>query len=180
MDRLPVIKERLQTIAIPVEAEEDGLRWKLTDLGDLSFKDAYQFFKSPSSAVSWSKHNWSKVIPPSKSLLVWGIIQNKIATDDNLRIRGCIVTSMYSLCNCCCENVLHLFCSCNFASQVWSWLGSKLNLQIDISTTLSIISVCDRKWSPQVYDVITAAMFIVFGEFGTAEISPGLKTARLS
>lgn len=43
----------------------------------------------------------------------------------------CIVTSVCSLCQCSCEPAFHLFCSCKFAARLWSWLGSKLNVQID-------------------------------------------------
>jgi hypothetical protein len=49
---------------------------------------------SESTQVSWSSLIWYKFTPPSNSFAVWRCLHNKMATDENLIKRGCIMVSI--------------------------------------------------------------------------------------
>lgn len=83
LDKFSIINDVLKAVCIPFDSGEDILRWKLTSLGDLPFKQAYQFQAPVSQSVEWTKFIWSRIIPPFKSILVWRLIRNRITTDDN-------------------------------------------------------------------------------------------------
>ncbi|GAU48979.1 hypothetical protein TSUD_245700 [Trifolium subterraneum] len=84
-------------VTIPLNQSEDHLIWKHTDSGDLLLKDAYHFKLQHFQELHWTKIIWNHDIPPSKSLLVWRIMHNRIPTDENLLIRGCYMPSMCSI-----------------------------------------------------------------------------------
>jgi hypothetical protein len=44
--------------------------------------------------LHWAKNIWSIDIPPSKSLVSWRLIHDKLPIDDNLRVRGCLLPSV--------------------------------------------------------------------------------------
>ncbi|GAU41182.1 hypothetical protein TSUD_89780 [Trifolium subterraneum] len=79
----------VQQVIIPIEPSHDKLLWKQTDSGDLKLSDAYLFKVPQFQDLHWAKVIWSPDIPPSKSLLVWRIMDNKVSTYENLMIRGC-------------------------------------------------------------------------------------------
>ncbi|GAU32674.1 hypothetical protein TSUD_218510 [Trifolium subterraneum] len=63
--------------------------------------------------MHWAKTIWNSDIPPSKSLLVWRLMHNKVPTDENLMLRGCYMPSMCSICNNTCKsssNSIRDFC----------------------------------------------------------------------
>ncbi|GAU43411.1 hypothetical protein TSUD_398880 [Trifolium subterraneum] len=96
----------VQQVTIPIEPAQDKLLWKHTDTCELQLSDAYLFKLQPFQELHWAKLIWNPDIPPSKSLLVWRLMHNKIPTDDNLMLRGCELPSMCSLCS---KNVEFLF-----------------------------------------------------------------------
>lgn len=79
-----------------------------------------------------------------KSFLIWRIIHEKIPIDENLWLWGCIVVSICSLCGCHYETSIHLFLQCWYARTLWSWFGNCLSLNIDVSSIISILSLCIR------------------------------------
>ncbi|PNX55034.1 hypothetical protein L195_g048658, partial [Trifolium pratense] len=83
----PQLLSYLQQFSIPFEDKEDFLIWNHTTSGELTMKDAYQFFSNPGPTASWSKTIWNIVIPPSKSFLVWRLFHHKMPTDDALSAR---------------------------------------------------------------------------------------------
>jgi hypothetical protein len=58
--------------------------------GILTLKDSYIFQSPPGQKIPWAKLIWSSSIPPSKSLLLWRILHNKIPTDDCLKLEVAI------------------------------------------------------------------------------------------
>jgi ribonuclease HI len=83
---------------------------------------------------------------------------NKIPTDDNLRERGCNLTSMCSLCNSNIETIFHLFFECRFAFGFWCWLATSLDMIIQFQSLEDIWSLCNRAISAQCRIVIKAAI----------------------
>lgn len=47
--------------------------------------------------VRWGNLIWDPYIPPSRSFLFWRLLHNRVATDENLKARGCIVVSVCCL-----------------------------------------------------------------------------------
>ncbi|GAU30172.1 hypothetical protein TSUD_311230 [Trifolium subterraneum] len=74
----------VQRVTIPVVHVPDSLVWVDTANGLLSLKDAYEVKRSHFPAISWAKSIWCKEVPPSRSLLVWRMMLDKLPTDDNL------------------------------------------------------------------------------------------------
>ena len=59
----------LRRVLLPIRNIEDTLIWPYCSTGDLSIRDAYQFFRS-SVPVSWARHLWGPHIPPRISTFV--------------------------------------------------------------------------------------------------------------
>ncbi|CAJ2632471.1 unnamed protein product [Trifolium pratense] len=145
-------------VIIPLEPCQDHLLWNHTDSGDLQLKAAYQFKMQNFQDLHWAKTIWNSDIPPSKSLLVWRLMLNKVPTDENLMIRGCYMPSMCSICKSQVESSFHIFFECSFAVRTWSWLAGCLNLVLQFSSIEDIWKLCDLNWSPQCKTTLTAAI----------------------
>ncbi|CAJ2668044.1 unnamed protein product [Trifolium pratense] len=112
-------------------------------------KDAYDFKRLHFPVKAWAKTIWCKEVPPSKSLLVWRLMQDKIPTDDKLMERGCSLPSICSLCHICSESTFHLFFECNFEVNLWRWLASILGKALHFQSLEDIWKFCDSSWTPQ-------------------------------
>ncbi|CAJ2652437.1 unnamed protein product [Trifolium pratense] len=148
----------LHQVIIPMDQSQDKLLWKHTDSGDLEIKEAYQFKMQQYQDLHWAKIIWSPDIPPSKSLLVWRLMHDKVPTDENLMLRGCSFPSMCNLCNNHVESSFHIFFECEFAIKLWSWLARCLNLVLQFTSMEDIWKLCDLNWSPQCKVTLTAAI----------------------
>ncbi|KAK2430924.1 hypothetical protein QL285_029213 [Trifolium repens] len=148
----------IAAVVIPMELENDTLLWQHTDSGDLSFKQAYTFKNMHVQELPWAKHIWRTEIPPSKSLMVWRLMHEKMPTDENLMSRGCAISSMCNLCKTHVESSFHLFFECSYAIKLWSWLAGCLNFTIQFYSTDDIWKLCDLNWSPQSKVTITTAI----------------------
>jgi hypothetical protein len=99
LQAFPTLLSIVSQITIPVVPSKDKLMWQHTDDGDLKLKDAYLFKSQQVQDLSWAKAIWNKDIPPSKAMLAWRIMHNKVPTDENLKSRGCSIPSMCNLCS---------------------------------------------------------------------------------
>ena len=79
-------------------------------------------------------------------------------TDENLMKRGCIVVSVCSLCMNAVETSDHIFLGCQFATQLWHWIGTKLNCVIDHSSVDTLLACRPARCSSQVSDIYVAAI----------------------
>jgi ribonuclease HI len=132
--------------------------WNNSSSGSLSLKDAYLYQDPVGQKLHWSKIIWNISIPPSRSLLVWRLILHKLPTDDNLLVRGCHLPSVCSICFVDNETSPHLFFQCSFASYLWRWFLSLINIHCSISCFDDLWSICNRGWGPQCKFVIIAAI----------------------
>jgi hypothetical protein len=148
LNAYPQLQSFLDKVTIPLVPEDDNLYWKQSPDGCLSLKDAYSLHCSPPQSMPWAKLIWNHSIPPAKSLLVWRCLHAKLPTDDNLALRGCYLPSMCSLCGEQSETSFHLFLDCRFATRIWSWLSSLLNIPCNFATFYDVFSLCNRSWSP--------------------------------
>jgi hypothetical protein len=174
----------LNQVSIPIEDKNDKILWMHATSGDLSLKKAYQHFTPSGNIVSWAKLLWNLAIPPSESFMVWRLLHNKLATDENLAIRGFHLPSMCSLCNKEPETSIHLFLHCPFALSLWHWLASVIKINIDLSSFVSVLNICNRGWRhPQCKVTIAAAVIYIYNavwncrnQYRYQNIKPNLKS----
>ncbi|KAK2364401.1 hypothetical protein QL285_089276 [Trifolium repens] len=145
-------------VIIPMEPDADSLLWKNIDDGDLTLKEAYLFKLQQVHDLPWANSIWSSDIPPSKSLLVWRIMHDKVPTDENLMSRGCYIPSICNLCSCHVETTFHLFFECSYAIRLWSWFAGCVNQVLHFSSLEDMWKIADLNWSPQCRVTITAAI----------------------
>jgi hypothetical protein len=86
LQAFPALLSIVSQITIHVVPSNDKIMWQHTDDGDLKLKDAYLFKSQQVQELSWAKAIWSKDIPPSKSMLAWRIMHNKVPTNENLNL----------------------------------------------------------------------------------------------
>ncbi|XP_045802493.1 uncharacterized protein LOC123896099 [Trifolium pratense] len=156
--QFPIITCNIHALSLPSIPEPDELIWEDSISGELTFKLAYSCDMQPPQCIGWTKFIWKLFIPPSRSLVAWRIMHNVIATDDNLIKRGLTIVSCCSLCGSSYETVTHLFLRCPFIMQYWNWLSSLLGMPLDLSNFDSLLGICNKGWSPQLHDLIIAAI----------------------
>lgn len=162
LQHFPVLCNDWLNITVPNDPVPDKRVWSYSSSGQLSLKDAYMFLFLAGNSLSCFKSIWKSCIPPSKSMLLWRLMHNKVATDENLRIRGCTVVSICSLCNTAVESSQHLFFDCAFATEIWNWLAYFLELKLNHSSLNSILSICFGTYSKQASHVLLAVVTYVF------------------
>jgi len=155
---VPNLSFLIYHVTIPSHNHPDRLIWKHNSTGDLTLKEAYNFKKHRYPTLQWAKIIWSKDFPPSKSLLVWRLMLNKLPTDDNLSARGCLLPSMCSLCGNQEETSFHLFFECMYAVNLWCWFASMINRTLQFQSMEDMWSICNASWNPQCKIIITATM----------------------
>jgi len=158
----PQLRTFVNKIDVPISDKEDSLVWKHNSTGTLSLKEAYEFKKNQFPKLSWTSLIWSKDIPPSKSIMVWRLMLDKLPTDDNLTLRGCSFPSMCSLCFKTNETAFHLFFECPFAVNLWNWFASVINCNLQFQVKEDVWAICNKGWNPQCKIVITAAIINIF------------------
>ncbi|PNY17703.1 ribonuclease H [Trifolium pratense] len=104
----PNLRQIVQKVTILIEDKMDKLLWKESTSGELSLKDAFLFKAPVGNNLGWAKSIWSKDIPHSKSLFVWRLMHDKIATDDKMTEKGFNLPSMCTLCSSYAESIPHL------------------------------------------------------------------------
>lgn len=155
---IPSLRFRANQVIIPLQQKEDFLIWNHTDNGSLSVKDAYSFKRHHSPHLDWAKCIWSADIPPSKSLISWRLMHDKLPNDEHLMDRGCYTPSMCSLCHSNVENSFHLFFECPYSIKLWCWFASVLNMNLQFHDIADIWKLCDRGWTPQCKLVVKASI----------------------
>jgi hypothetical protein len=156
--RFPILKSLMQHVTLPVDVTKDKLVWKGSADGELSAKIAYEFKRHHLPNLDWAKSIWCIDIPPSKSLITWRLMHDKLATDENLKLRGCSLPSICSLCSNYEESTFHLFFECSFSSSLWCWLASILNQTLNFQSIEDLWKLCDRGWNAQRKLVIKATI----------------------
>lgn len=154
----PNLHNFIKDVSIHVIEKEDKIIWKHSHDRGLFFKEAYQFHCNGGQNLSWAKNIWNNAIPPSKSTMIWRTLHNKLPTDDNLSLRGCNISSMCSLCDKAQETIAHLFLECSFATSIWHWLSSIINLKCTFTLIQEAIQLVHRNWSPLCKIVVLAAV----------------------
>lgn len=127
----------------------DQLVWKHVDNDILSLKEEYSFKHPNQYNKPWAQIIWSNHIHPSKSVLLWRMIQNKLSTDEKMQHIRYTLVSMCSICKCHLKNIDYIFFSCPFSVKLWQWLCKILNLNNHISSSAKAIQTRSTSRSPQ-------------------------------
>jgi ribonuclease HI len=154
----PNLKQLVEQVTIPKDVKPDKLVWTDSTSGDLTLKDAYLLKANQLQGTHWAKSIWCRDIPPSKSLIAWRIMHDKMPTDEKLMERGLSIPSMCNLCYNNSESSFHIFFDCPYAIKIWIWLSSTLNLSLHFNDIEDIWRLCDRSSSAQCKIVIKAAV----------------------
>lgn len=97
LQNFPQLLQLLKNCHMPPPGCSDEMMWNSTPSGSLVLKEAYNFLNPPGPVFDWCKLLWHPFIPPSKSLLYWRLVHQKLPTEENLRLRGCTAVSI------CCQ-----------------------------------------------------------------------------
>jgi len=151
------VAERLKSIVLPTTILQVSLIWFHSSNGKLSAKQAFAFLRPVDFDIPFTLI-WKPCIPPSHSFILWLIMHAKMPTDENLRLRSCIIVSVCSFCLRTDESSDHLFLRCTFAWALWHWLGGLLNVVFDVTSFQSIYQAVLRHCSSQARDVFVAAV----------------------
>lgn len=132
----PAIKQLVKQVTIPKFCAEDKRIWTSNISGILSFKDAFLHKTPAAQQFHWAKTIWSPDIPPSKSMLAWRLMHDRLPTDEHLMNRG---FSIASICNTSAkapESTFHLFFQCPIAVKIWCWFAGLLKTTFQFSFPL--------------------------------------------
>ncbi|KAJ4819339.1 RNA-directed DNA polymerase (reverse transcriptase)-related family protein [Rhynchospora pubera] len=116
-NQLSQILACLQNTNLPSLPTLDNAIWKLNSSQSFSTKSYYLFIKTLPKHNSNLKTIWKLKIPPRMKIFLWRLLQNGIATIDNLRKRGWVIPNFCYLCKSHGESVQHLFNDCSFTTE---------------------------------------------------------------
>jgi len=139
-------------------SKPDKLVWVNSTSGDLTLKEAYLFKEHHNQTIEWAITIWCSDIPPSKSLIAWRIMHDKMPADEKLIERGCCLPSICNLCLNQNETTLHIFFDCPCAVKIWTWFSAVIHINLNFLNVEDIWKLCDRGWSPQWKVVIKATI----------------------
>jgi len=150
----PQVANQIMQIMLPVSPLPDKRVWIHTSDGLLAF-----LFLHPSpNTLDWASTIWKTCILPSHSFVFWRLMLSKIPTDDNMQARGCTLVSVCLLCYKHAECSTHLFLECDFARNIWIWLGLKLECSIPFVSFAALLECIPQRCSSQIRDVMVAAV----------------------
>lgn len=147
---------------IPTKYFDDLLVWTNTKNGGLSLKQTYNFLVTSSPFDLWTSFSWNPCISPSKSMLIWCFLHNRLPTNENMTIIGFAFTSMCSLCNKECETSPHIFFDYKFVSHIWSWFKDIFYIHNPINNLLDCKQAMHSEWSPQLIVTFNACLVSLF------------------
>ena len=101
---------------------------------------------------------WKWDIPQNIKPFLWLVVYNKIATWENLQLRGYVGPGIFQLCKISGESVNHLFVHCSFTSRVWDKL--KLVYPYSIGWRGSSVLECMNCWYAQNRSTPTLPIYI--------------------
>lgn len=83
----------------------------------------------PKPDVAWHKAIWISRAIPRHSFHAWLVIQNRLPTRDRLISWGLQTVDRCLLCNLNPESRDHLFLSCNYSTDLWNIIATRLQIR---------------------------------------------------
>ncbi|KAK3221689.1 hypothetical protein Dsin_008714 [Dipteronia sinensis] len=136
--RFPDLCFRIGRIAIsPVI---DYLVWPHSREGSVSCKAAYSRMFHDIPQVRCCRDVWSRYIPPSRSVLSWRLLLDRLPTEDRLCRFGFQLASRCIVCGASSESVDHLFLKCPLATALLEAVFSVFQRRVSTDTWGSFFS----------------------------------------
>jgi len=155
------VLDLVHALVLPVSHLQDMLAWLHSSNGNLTSKQAFSFLQPTALSLDWPQLIWRPNIPPAHSFIFWRLFHGKMPTDENLRVRGCVIVSICCLYLKIDETSDHLFFRGPFAIRLWTWLGSKLNCTFDTSSVVSLLFCIPVACSSQVSAYLLRGLFML-------------------
>lgn len=89
--------------------------------------------------MEWCSSVWNRYIHPRLSGIAWKILQDCVATEDNLSRRGVNFPSMCRLCRSEEETLEHLIWHCKFSKQLWRWVTKFFSIRYNFQSIMKAI-----------------------------------------
>ncbi|KAJ4782011.1 RNA-directed DNA polymerase (reverse transcriptase)-related family protein [Rhynchospora pubera] len=146
----------------------DSNSWKLPGAkGYFSTNSVYHFIKTLPAPRSSLNPIWKFRIPPRFKIFLWQMLQNKIATLDNLQRRGWSLPNRCSLCLADCETVQHLFNQCPFSLDFFHCLSSTptfMSLGNSSALFKDHLALLNGIFEDAAKDIVAISYFIIWRE----------------
>jgi hypothetical protein len=116
----------------------DRWRWTPETAGNFTVSSCYTFLVAAAPQILLDENTvkalqelWLNDLPTKVSIFAWRLLQNKLATRDELSNRGIILDPVHKtcvLCFCLAETCDHLFFLCPFTHKIWTMVGEWLGV----------------------------------------------------
>lgn len=137
--------QTLLSCTIRTHSDDDILVWMPSSKGNFSISSAWNVMRVHSDPVIWGPFIWHSDVPSKIQVFSWKLVQNRVATEANVKRKG---ISLASKCLCCNkgneETVPHLFLHSQISYSVWSYFADIL--QINYSRSDSLLCLMMRFW----------------------------------
>ena len=120
----PQVAQQIMQVHLPLVNTEDTLHWKGSSSGNITAKEAFNFFSEHVSRKDWGRIIWQTSVQPRQSLVVWKALHGKLLTDTALKRRGISLPSCCVICKRHEESIDHLFLRCPPVVTLWMWITS--------------------------------------------------------
>ncbi|CAN1245613.1 Putative ribonuclease H protein At1g65750 [Linum grandiflorum] len=153
-------------------SESKGVMWPLQRNNIFSVKSMYSTLaehRFPGIQSFPTKLVWRKEVPSKIACFLWRCFYGKIASLDNLQLRGWSLANRCYLCESAEESVCHLLLHYNVTARVWYFFMNLLSIALPMTASLSewmlVWSAVDCS-KPSFAALLPHASF---GRFGTRE-----------
>lgn len=110
-------------VSIKIGSESNMVEWRWTQQGIFTTASAYEKLHDRGMRNITNIELWKLKIPLKVRLFIWVGMQNRLLTQQRLRLRGCDVPAGCHLCgNRLIETSKHLLFECTFAVRLWDEL----------------------------------------------------------
>jgi len=154
----PQVASQIMQITLSVSPLLDKLVWIHASDGLLFAMLASLFLLPSPNTLDWASTIWRPCIPASHSFVFWRLMLSKIPMDEKMKARGCTLVSVCLLCYKHAESSTQLFLECDFARNIWIWLGLKLKRSISLVSFAALLECVPQQCSSQIRDVMVAAV----------------------
>lgn len=115
------LKDHLTNLSPSPNLRQDGVSWPFHPSGSFSVKSLYNIISGINTRDKEAGFIWNSVTPSKVKVFLWILLKRKLNTKLTLSHKGWQGDITCSLCNQSPESDEHIFLSCPYTSQVWSF-----------------------------------------------------------
>ncbi|GJW58161.1 RNA-directed DNA polymerase, eukaryota, reverse transcriptase zinc-binding domain protein [Tanacetum coccineum] len=160
-------------IQVPMINEdiEDNAVWVSDDGNEKCFKvsNVWKDLNCNGVKNDWYPLVWFAQNIPRHAFVTWLAIQERLMTQDRIKILKPNKDLKCSLCNSCIDSHDHLFFTCEFSKEVWNELQNMLNVRLSVRWNTIIremvaLPINRNIWSIVRRIVLNAAVYYIWQE----------------